>query len=287
MVKTDAELKALFSAGQYPPESAFASLIESKQGIAAEVTTPSADVILDENSDRYQSMTPTMNISVKFKKENLVAGEVFTIENNSAFKITLKADDLSVIAELYAGRAMFQTKIAVPPANTNWRVFSVEMPGEIKQTGSPLPIPGSLYCDGSAVSRTTYAALFAHIGTAYGVGDGSTTFNVPDLRGVFIRGLDDTRGIDTGRIHGAEQAEMIGPHSHGGSTSGVGDHIHGHHASGGTAADGQSFRAGGPNDFGNYNNNPSGAHSHSITTDNGSGTENRPINNTAYFHIKY
>lgn len=39
-----------------------------------------------------------------------------------------------------------------------------------------------LLCDGSAVSRTTYAALFAIIGTTYGVGDGSTTFNVPDLR---------------------------------------------------------------------------------------------------------
>lgn len=42
---------------------------------------------------------------------------------------------------------------------------------------------GFLLCDGSAVSRTTYAALFALLGTIYGVGDGSTTFNLPDLRG--------------------------------------------------------------------------------------------------------
>ena len=50
---------------------------------------------------------------------------------------------------------------------------------------------GFLKCSGQAVSRTTYAALFTAIGTLYGVGDGSTTFNLPDLRGEFIRGLDD------------------------------------------------------------------------------------------------
>lgn len=48
--------------------------------------------------------------------------------------------------------------------------------------GSAAP-SGYLLCDGSAVSRTTYAALFTAIGTAYGVGDGSTTFNVPDMKG--------------------------------------------------------------------------------------------------------
>lgn len=47
---------------------------------------------------------------------------------------------------------------------------------------------GTLYCDGSAVSRTTYAELFSAIGTTYGAGDGSTTFNLPDLRGQFVRG---------------------------------------------------------------------------------------------------
>jgi hypothetical protein len=48
---------------------------------------------------------------------------------------------------------------------------------------------GWLLCNGAAVSRATYAALFAVIGTTYGAGNGSTTFNIPDLRGVFIRGL--------------------------------------------------------------------------------------------------
>ena len=47
---------------------------------------------------------------------------------------------------------------------------------------------GYLDCNGAAVSRTTYKALFDTIGTAFGVGDGSTTFNVPDMRGIFPRG---------------------------------------------------------------------------------------------------
>lgn len=55
---------------------------------------------------------------------------------------------------------------------------------------------GYLLCDGGAISRNIYSDLYAAIGTAYGVGDGSTTFNLPDLRGEFIRGLDNGRGID-------------------------------------------------------------------------------------------
>jgi microcystin-dependent protein len=49
---------------------------------------------------------------------------------------------------------------------------------------------GWLLCDGTAVSRTTYAALFAVISTAFGVGDGSTTFNMPNMKGKFIAGYD-------------------------------------------------------------------------------------------------
>ncbi len=50
---------------------------------------------------------------------------------------------------------------------------------------------GWLYCDGAEISRTTFAALFTEIGTTHGVGDGSTTFNLPDLRGRFLLGRDD------------------------------------------------------------------------------------------------
>lgn len=70
--------------------------------------------------------------------------------------------------------------------------------------GNTVP-DGYLYCDGSAVSRTTYSELFAAIGTIYGAGDGSTTFNVPDLRGYFLRGDGGTNSAAMGK----GQGEMI------------------------------------------------------------------------------
>jgi microcystin-dependent protein len=64
---------------------------------------------------------------------------------------------------------------------------------------------GYLECNGAAVSRTSYATLFGLISTNYGAGDGSTTFNLPDLRGEFIRGWDNGRGVDSGRTIGSFQ----------------------------------------------------------------------------------
>jgi microcystin-dependent protein len=71
-------------------------------------------------------------------------------------------------------------------------------------TASSVPT-SYLEANGAAISRSTYAALFAVIGTTYGVGDGTTTFNVPDVRGYFIRGYDNGRGVDSGRAFGSNQ----------------------------------------------------------------------------------
>lgn len=88
---------------------------------------------------------------------------------------------------------------------------------------SPL---GWLRENGAAVSRVTYAALFAVIGTRYGAGDGFNTFNLPDSRGEFIRALDDGRGIDAGRVLGSFQAQAIQSHNHTGTTDQGGNHNH-------------------------------------------------------------
>lgn len=80
---------------------------------------------------------------------------------------------------------------------------------------------GWLECNGAAINRTTYAALFAAIGTTFGNGNGSTTFNIPDLRGVFVRGWANgkpnsgSNGIyDAGRNFGTEQADAFKSHTH-------------------------------------------------------------------------
>jgi len=61
---------------------------------------------------------------------------------------------------------------------------------------------GYLFCYGQAISRTTYSALFAVIGTTYGNGDGATTFNLPDLRGRAVAGKDDMGGTSANRLTG-------------------------------------------------------------------------------------
>lgn len=67
--------------------------------------------------------------------------------------------------------------------------------GELKMIAVATTPTGWLTCDGSAVSRTTYAALFSIIGTTFGVGDGSTTFNLPDMRDRFPVGASGTKAI--------------------------------------------------------------------------------------------
>ena len=80
---------------------------------------------------------------------------------------------------------------------------------------------GYLECNGAAVSRTTYAALFAIIGTNYGTGNGSSTFNLPDLRGEFVRGFDNGRGADSGRSIASSQSGQNASHNHSFSDSGT------------------------------------------------------------------
>jgi len=74
--------------------------------------------------------------------------------------------------------------------NVAYAQHSAGLVGEIKQFGGAVAPTGTMLCNGLAVSRTTYAALFAAIGTTWGVGDGSTTFNVPNLKGKSLIGLD-------------------------------------------------------------------------------------------------
>lgn len=87
---------------------------------------------------------------------------------------------------------------------------------------------GWIKADGSAVSRTTKECLFLAIGTSHGRGDNSTTFNVPDYRGRFLRGVSEGSGLDpdansrtamatggnTGNAVGSVQGDVFGSHSH-------------------------------------------------------------------------
>ena len=95
-----------------------------------------------------------------------------------------------------------------------WAELGVAAAGTIIYTASKTTPTGYLIADGSPVSREYYANLFNAIGTTFGSGDGSTTFNVPDLRGEFIRGWDKNRGVDNGRVFGSQQSDELKSHSH-------------------------------------------------------------------------
>jgi phage-related tail fiber protein len=81
------------------------------------------------------------------------------------------------------------------------------LPGTVMFFAASTAPSGWIKCNGASLSTTIYAALFA--ATGYTFGGSGASFNVPDLRGEFIRGWDDARGIDTGRAFGVEQADAI------------------------------------------------------------------------------
>ena len=95
-----------------------------------------------------------------------------------------------------------------------WALVEGVPAGFIFLSASSTPPSGYLKANGAAVSRTTYATLFAAIGTTYGAGDGSTTFLLPDLRGEFPRFWDDGRGVDSGRALGSAQSSQNLSHQH-------------------------------------------------------------------------
>lgn len=161
-------------------------------------------------------------------------------------------------------------------------------------TGAYLPYGGTsaptgfLLCDGSEVSRSTYSTLFGVIGTAYGSGDGATTFTLPDMRGRAPFGRDNMGGIDAARIPSAitgrtsiggtggaattTLAEANLPaHTHTGTTSSDGAHTHTTAIE--TDGAGGSGGAGRMKSGGTTATSSNGAHTHTFTTSSvGSGT---------------
>ena len=160
---------------------------------------------------------------------------------------------------------------------------------------------GFLKCNGDAINRIEFASLFSIIGTTYGVGDGSTTFNLPDLRGEFLRGLDDGRGIDINRKLGSFQSGQNQSHSHvvNSHNHGGGDHVHyfgvksgGYdnamwHHNGGTPGGSDS----GPNSTSSTWSSAQTGYtvvgSESPGTNTSGGNESRPRNIAVNYFIKY
>lgn len=170
--------------------------------------------------------------------------------------------------------------------------------GGVMFTADDVAPPGWLLCNGAAVSRTTYAALFALLGTIYGAGDGASTFNLPDLRGRAVIGAGQGVGLTNrslGDLPGAETHTLtvaqMPSHAHGTATTSTDSHDHGDTDSAGshthppqqstlwfaieattgpyyTAAAGNkavSFSSGTGSAGAHIHNIPSDSHSHTVT----------------------
>lgn len=172
--------------------------------------------------------------------------------------------------------------------------------------GSSAP-SGWVLCYGQAISRTTYASLFAAISTTYGSGDGSTTFNVPDCRGRVSAGQDDMGGVSANRLTGLSNgvdgdtlgatgglesftlaeanlpAHTHGPGTLGGTTSSDGNHTHDYTDS---SDNGAQASAGSARNVGTQTDNTSsdGAHTHTFTVT--TGTTGSTGSTTAMPHIQ-
>ena len=130
-------------------------------------------------------------------------------------------------------RAGWSASLVAAPAYTGQvQVFTRHVgttPGQISQFAGTSALTGFLLCDGAAVSRVTYYSLFTVIGTTYGAGDGTTTFNVPNLKGRIPVGYDSSQtefnamgklgGAKTHQLSSAELPDYVAPNAPAGSVS--------------------------------------------------------------------
>lgn len=170
------------------------------------------------------SFTPTigalkngMLVHVRAADSNKTKTPTFRADETEA-KAVVKGNNLSLADGDIAGAGHW-LEMQYDEALDKWVLQNPAKGIILQQSGVPVgtieyfamatPPAGYLKADGAAVGRDTYQELFAAIGTQFGQGDGGTTFNLPDLRGEFIRGWDNGRNADADRIFGSAQEDAI------------------------------------------------------------------------------
>ena len=134
-----------------------------------------------------------INASAAIAKSKLAALDIVNADINSSAAIAKsKLGALAITnSDIDNSASIAQSKMAALTAANLPAGYGTDLVGVIISYPKDTLPTGFLACDGSAVSRTTYADLFAVVGTTYGTGNGSSTFNVPDLRATFLRGAGD------------------------------------------------------------------------------------------------
>jgi len=261
----------------------------------------------DTNTGIYFSAADTLDIATDGTRRAHFDSNGITIRDRKALRLR-DTSNSNFVAIRAPSDVSSDVTLTLPNSDGNANdVLQSDGSGNLSFTALPQAVPtGSVHlmasttvpsgyekCNGQALSRTVYADLFAEIGTAFGAGDGSTTFNVPDLRGEFVRGWDDSRGVDSGRNFATAQSDQNKQHNHSASaTSTVTDPGHNH-----VYIDQQAHNEGyrpwkaGDNDCGQRNKNTSNAFtgisvSTSVSVANDGGNEARPRNIAMMYVIK-
>lgn len=152
---------------------------------------------LEGKGVKGQPDTPGLTAAqMQEKVEEIVRTVVIAAFNQNAENTYDKAEVTAAIeAKMQAIGAGDMAKATYDPNNRQEDVFALVPPGVIMPYAGANSPTGFLLCNGAAVSRNVYARLFKIIGTAFGVGDGSTTFNLPDMRGRVPVGCDANLAI--------------------------------------------------------------------------------------------
>ena len=208
------------------------------------ITNSSNDVIIrpvvDEKDIIFQQRDGTEVARVEDNGTfNVVTGKLAinaTAVTSTAAELNLLDGDTSVGSSITVADA---DGVVVNDGGTMKSVPASDFRTYIMPAGSVIPYAGTsaptgfLFCDGSAVSRTTYATLFAVIGTTYGAGDGSSTFALPDLRGRVVAGKDNMGGSSannltdqSGGLNGDTLGDTGGSETHTLTTAQLASHTH-------------------------------------------------------------
>jgi microcystin-dependent protein len=196
-------------------------------GIGAATTIASAATTdIGTLTTHFASITGTTAIT-SFGSSAATSAPIYQVRFSAALVLTYNGTSMILPGGASIATAANDSAVAQYLGSGNWQILTYQsatdvgvLSGEIKSFAMSSCPGGWFEADGSAISRTTYANLYANLGTAWGVGDGSTTFNLPDARGQFLRGWDHGRGVDTSRAFASTQADDFKSHTHSGAPSG-------------------------------------------------------------------
>jgi microcystin-dependent protein len=171
--------------------------------VSGNVALTSLNYVSDQSRRRILKLTGSPGASYTITVPSVE--KFYFVINQSNAAQTIKAGGMGYSVPAGAARAVAcdGTDCFGPDSSVPYVIGAV-----IDFAGTTEP-SGWLFCYGQAISRATYAGLFGAIGTTYGTGDGSTTFNLPDLRGRVVAGQDDMGGSSANRLTAPSTAGSI------------------------------------------------------------------------------